>query len=117
MLFPPMSEADPAYWAAVFAGHCFVGLVLTALAAVTVGRWFGSPVIAGAETAVLGYAVLWEGLWQGLGAGVGDAAVDTLAVACGAAVAVCAERRWWPGVAVAMVVSLGSLWAGIARRR
>ena len=117
MIFPPTSEADPAYWSAVFAGHAFIGVVLTAIAAVVVARRFnGVPVIIGAWVAVLGYAVLWEGLYQRLGAGLGDAAVDTLAVACGAAVAVCAERRWWRGAALAMAVAIASLWLGIRRR-
>ncbi len=112
-IFPPMDEADPAYWAAVFAGHAFVGLVLAAVASVTVGRRFGNPPVAGAETAIFGYFLLWECAWQRLGAGLGDALTDTTAVGLGAIIAAAVVLRRWPWVALAMAGALLELALGI----
>jgi hypothetical protein len=111
MLFPPTSELDPAYWAAVAAGHVFVGLVLSALLSWITGRHVLSAVAVS-----VGYLLFWEWFWQGLGAGLEDAVVDSLFVSGGAILALYAYQRAWPKVALVMSASLAGILKGISKR-
>lgn len=126
MIFPPMSEADPAVWAAVFAGHMAVGvglaIILGGLVAVIdrgttdEGPFIDSPAGLGAGIGTLGYFTLWEALWQAFGAGVADALTDTLAVALGALIAAALWERRLPVGVAALAVGIGAIWRGIRRR-
>lgn len=107
MIFPPDDPRDPAEWAAVFAGHCFLGLALAAAAV-----WAGLPPWA----APLGYLVLWEGLVQRFGAGLRDALVDTWAVALGAGCIWFAWERTAPALAACIALAGASTAVGIWRR-
>ncbi len=111
MLFPPTSEADPAYWAAVAAGHVFVGIVLMALVSLITGRQTLSTYGVSA-----GYLIFWETFWQQLGAGVGDAIVDSLFVTAGALIALFCYKREWPKVALVMSASISGIFKGISNR-
>lgn len=108
MLFPPTSEDDPAYWAAVAAGHVFVGAVAAAL---VVGL-FGWP----AWAAPVVYLIAWEIVRQRVGAGWLDALVDTAFVALGAAMIWCAWHQQAVPMFGAMVAALAGIGVGIRRR-
>lgn len=107
MLFPPRSEQDPATWAAVAAGHAFVGVIGAALC-----LWWGWPVWIGP----VAYMIVWEVIHQRLGAGWADAITDAAFVALGAC---CAWALWGQDMvtatlsAGAAVVSIG---LGVWRR-
>lgn len=107
MIFPPMSEEDPAYWAAAFAGHVAVGSGLAAIAV-----WADLP----AWTAPFLYLLVWEGIVQRLGAGGKDALVDTWAVALGAGMIWAAWEHVAPAIAGCIVLSGLSVWLGVRRR-
>jgi hypothetical protein len=111
MFFPPTSEADPATWVAVAAGHVFVGLVLMAFLSLLTGRHQLSALLVS-----VGYLVFWEGFWQGLGAGVADAVVDSTFVAMGSILGLYAYLRQWPGVATVLVGSLIGMVIGVVKR-
>lgn len=108
MLFPPESEADAARWAATFAGHAALGVVIAAALA-----WIGAPVWA----APVIYLAVWEIGVQRVGAGWADAVVDSWAVALGVAAIWAAWERWAPGVFAASAAGCLSVWLGVRRRR
>lgn len=116
MIFPPGNPSDPGIWAAIFAGHMALGLMLTAICAVTLGRLFGQAVTAGAQIAVVGYALVWEVIVQRVAAGIGDAALDTFAVALGAMIGVAAWEKRGGFVAAGIAAAILALWRGIGRR-
>lgn len=94
------------YWASVLLAHGLIGAVLAALFAAVLAWRVAVPGVS------LGYAVAWEGAAQRLGAGLLDAAVDGLAVACGALMAWGLWRHRWrliggPGAVLAAVLALG----------
>ena len=107
MIFPPMSEDDPAYWAAVFAGHVTVGIAMASGAA-----WAGLPVWA----APILYLAVWECMVQRVGAGWRDALVDTWAVALGCGIIWAAWQQWAPGIATGLVAGAVSVAVGMWRR-
>jgi hypothetical protein len=105
-LLAPESQAGAHYWAAVLLSHGLIGAALAALFAAVMAWRVAVPGVS------LGYAVAWEGAAQRLGAGLLDAAVDSLAVACGALMAWGLWRHRWrliggPGAALAAVLALG----------
>lgn len=107
MLFPPASEKDPATWAAVAAGHAFVGIGLACLC-----LWFGWPVWSGPAAYMIG----WEVIRQRVGAGWPDAITDAAFVALGAC---CGWALWrhdpaTAGVSAAAVAA--GVGAGVWRR-
>lgn len=118
MAATPDAQADPYIWAAAFAGHMAVGLVLTAAVAWPLSgarEWIdGTGWLAWALTTAA-YGLVWEGVVQQLGAGIADAAVDTLAVALGGLIGVAAWERRGGLIGAAVVVALGALWKGVRR--
>ena len=107
MIFPPTSERDPAYWAAVFAGHVAVGVGLAAAAV-----WADLP----AWAAPILYLTVWEIMVQRVGAGWCDALVDTWAVALGCGIIWAAWQQWAPGIATGLVAGAVSVAVGMWRR-
>jgi hypothetical protein len=107
MIFPPDNPTNPAEWAAVFAGHVTVGLVLAAAAV-----WAGYP----AWLAPLAYATLWEAAVQRFGAGLWDAAVDTWGVALGAGIIWAAWANAAPLLALGLAAAVVSVGVGIWAR-
>lgn len=116
MIFTPGNPSDPAYWAAVFAGHVAVGVGLAVICGGTFGRLFGRPAVAGAQIATIGYALIWEAWVQALGEGLGDAALDSFAVALGAVIASAAWERRGAVLSAALLLAMVSVWLGIWRR-
>lgn len=78
-LTDPLSERNPERWAVRFMAHAFLGLLAWHSLI-----WIIDPVWAALGVVVI-YAGAWEALVQRIGAGWWDAALDTWAVALGAA--------------------------------
>jgi hypothetical protein len=106
-LFPPEDHRDPAAWAAVFAGHAWLGLALTAF-----GVWIGWPAWAPAVV----YWIGWEVLAQRVGAGWRDAIVDGGAVALGGVTAWALWQHEAAVLAAALVATAVSVAVGMWRR-
>jgi hypothetical protein len=117
-LLAPEAQPDAYVWLVVLLAHAFLGLTLTALVAPALARWTAMlPLPSAVQIVSLVYAVGWEGLVQQLGAGLLDAAVDTLAVVCGALIAWGAWSHLGRKIAAALLVLLAVGGAGVWRRR
>jgi hypothetical protein len=117
-LLTPEAQPDAYVWLVVLLAHAFLGLTLTALVAPALARWTAMlPLPSAVQIVTMVYAVLWEGVIQRLGAGLLDAAVDTLAVVCGALIAWGAWSHLGRKIAAALLVLLAVGWAGVRRRR
>jgi len=120
-LLTPEAQESAHYWASVLLAHAFIGLFLVAVVAVLIdalaGDWIDGAGRLALVIVVCVYGLLWEGLAQGYGAGMADAAVDTLAVACGGLAGLSAWARRVAGLSVAFVVLAGVAAAGVWGRR
>lgn len=87
-LLTPEAQDSAHYWVSVLLAHGFLGLVLTALVGALLdwvaGDWIEGTGWLALTIVTAVYAVGWEIGAQRLGAGWTDAAVDSVAVACGA---------------------------------
>jgi len=120
-LLTPESQESAHYWVSVLLAHGFVGLFLTAALGAALD-WIGGDWIDGTGWlalvfVVVCYATWWEMGLQQLGAGWLDAAIDTVAVACGGLAGVSAWARQRVALVVAFVVMASVAAAGVWNRR
>ena len=120
-LTTPEAQDNAYFWLVVLLAHAALGLALVGAVAALLDRIAGEWIDRTGDLALIivavGYAALWEGAVQRFGAGLVDAAVDTVAVACGGAVGLWAWRRNGLGVAAGIIALSAVAWAGVRKRQ
>lgn len=129
-LLTPEAQDGAHYWASVLLAHAFIGLFLTAVLAAILDAldafataidrategWTDGTGWLACGIVIACYGLGWEVAVQRVGAGWTDAAVDTVAVACGALAGVAAWARRGVALAASLVVLAGVAAAGVWNR-